>query len=527
VDIEVSPAVHRSIVCVDVEEFGDRRRTNPHQIAVRDGLYNALRMSFDNSEVRWDGCYREDRGDGVLVLVPSEVPKHLLASSLPREVIKALAEHNRTRERLARIRLRLALHAGEVHYDEHGVAGEALNAAFRLLEADCLKTALAESSGVLAVIASQWFFDEVIRHTPASLPASYRQVQVSVKETRASAWICLPDDLYPPRSSPATVSPGTAPWRSVDVPRRRAFGLPIPRQLPADPSVFVGRQADLAVLDAMLGDRRQSRTVVVSAIAGGGGMGKTTLAVHWAHRVRARFPDGDLFVNLRGYDAVQPVTPMQALDGFLRALDVPAEMIPAGLDARAALFRTLLTGRRMLVVLDNAATAEQVRPLLPGAAGCFALITSRSRLSGLTVREGATRLPIDVLAPDQAVNLLRQIIGSTRVKAEPQHAAALAHRCGYLPLALRITADRAVSNPHLKLADLTDDLTAERTRLDALATGDDETTAVRTVFSCLPQTATRRRARVSAAGLARRPRPIHRRCRSAGRNYGAPRPAAT
>ncbi|GAA4483712.1 hypothetical protein GCM10023191_005780 [Actinoallomurus oryzae] len=212
-------------------------------------------------------------------------------------------------------------------------------------------------------------------------------------------------------------------------------------------------------------------------------MGKTTLAVHWAHQVRERFPDGDLFVNLRGYDPGQPVTPEQALDGFLRALDVPAEKIPSELDAQAALFRSLLDARRMLVVLDNAASVQQVRPLLPGAAGCLTLITSRSQLSGLATREGVGRVSIDVLSPGQALRLLRQVIGSSRVDAEPSRAAELARYCGYLPLALRIAADRAVTHPYLTLADLVEELIDEHDRLDMLASDDDAATAVRAVFS--------------------------------------------
>lgn len=478
-------ALHRAIICVDVKGFGDQRRTNPHQIVVRDGLYRALRVSLDRSGVPWESCYNEDRGDGALVLVPAEVPKSVLVSNFVWELARALGEHNREHDRLAQIRLRLAMHAGEVHHDEYGVTGDALNATFRLLESETVKRALAESTGDLAVITSQWFFDEVIRHTPASFPERYQQVRVSVKETRVSAWICLPDESHSPQDAARMMAPLLiAPRPRTDMTGgRQVGGLPVPRQLPADTGVFVGRQTDLAALDAIAAGSEEPRTVIISAIAGGGGVGKTALAVHWAHRVRARFPDGDLFVDLRGYDSAQPVTPLQALDAFLRALDVPAEKIPTELGARAALFRSLLTGRRMLVVLDNAANTEQVRPLLPGTVGCLALITSRSRLSGLTVGEGAVRLPIDPLAPDQALNLLREIIGNARIDAELQRAVELTGHCGYLPLALRITAERVSSHPHLRLADLAEDLRDERNRLDALTTGDDETIAVRTVFS--------------------------------------------
>jgi hypothetical protein len=163
----MSAAVHRAILCADVERFGDRQRTHPHQITVRSGLYAALHAAFARSGVSWQDCYHEDRGDGVLVLIPPDVPKNVLAGSVPRELAAALAGHNQAHDRQARIRLRLALHAGEIHRDDHGVVGTSINVAFRLLEAEPLRRALADSSGVLAVIASRWFFEEVIRHDPA------------------------------------------------------------------------------------------------------------------------------------------------------------------------------------------------------------------------------------------------------------------------------------------------------------------------------------------------------------------------
>lgn len=268
----------------------------------------------------------------------------------------------------------------------------------------------------------------------------------------------------------------------VHVHQPRVSALPAPRQLPADVAFFTGRDAELGRLDALL-DRGEPAAVVISAIAGAGGMGKTSLAVHWAHRVRERFPDGELYVNLRGYDPGPPVTPDQALDGFLRALDVPAEKIPHDVDAQAGLYRSLLAGRRMVVVLDNAATPEQVRPLLPGSPTCTVVVTSRNRLSGLVAREGAHRLTLDVLPPDDAVTLLRHAIGADRVDAEPEAAAELARRCGYLPLALRIAAERAAGRTRLRLADLAGELAVEHDRLDVLTAEDDEATGVRTVFS--------------------------------------------
>lgn len=191
-------AVHRIIVVVDVEGFGDQRRTNPHQVAVRDGLYRVMRGAFGRAGIPWDDCDREDRGDGVLILVPAEVPKSLLVESLPSAMVAGLCGHNGTHPAPERIRLRMALHAGEVCYDDHGFTGASVNLTCRLLEAAPLKHALAGSPCVLAIIASSWFFDEVVRHTDVA--AGYRRVDVAVKETTTTGWICLQDrTAYVPR----------------------------------------------------------------------------------------------------------------------------------------------------------------------------------------------------------------------------------------------------------------------------------------------------------------------------------------
>ena len=191
--MEAPRPVHRTIVVIDVEGFGDRRRTNRHQVAVRDGLYRAVGEGFQQVEIPWDADAREDRGDGMFVLIPPEVPKSLLVEALPSALVAALEAHNRARTGQERIRLRMALHAGEVNYDQHGVTGASINLAFRLVDAEPLKAALAGSSGVLAIIVSSWFFEEVVRHLAADDAASYRPVPVAVKETTTTGWICLPD----------------------------------------------------------------------------------------------------------------------------------------------------------------------------------------------------------------------------------------------------------------------------------------------------------------------------------------------
>ncbi|MEU4237290.1 NB-ARC domain-containing protein [Actinoplanes sp. NPDC026619] len=285
---------------------------------------------------------------------------------------------------------------------------------------------------------------------------------------------------------------------NVRVPRKPGF--PRPRQLPSSVRSFVNRKFDLRKLDAALEQSllvagSEESAVVISALSGPPGVGKTALAVYWAHHARDKFPDGDLFINLRGYDAALPVSPQQALESFLRALDVPAARIPGNIDEQAALYRSLLDGRRMLVLLDNAVNAEQVRPLLPGTRSCVVVVTSRSRLSGLVIREGAGRMVLEALTPDEAVNLLGEILGQGRVEADPEGAKALAGQCSFLPLALRIVADKATAEPDMTLRELADELASHRRRLDGF-TVDDDLSEIRAVFSWSYQALTRETARV-------------------------------
>jgi DNA-binding SARP family transcriptional activator/tetratricopeptide (TPR) repeat protein len=257
-----------------------------------------------------------------------------------------------------------------------------------------------------------------------------------------------------------------------------------PRELPAAVTHFAGRASELAALTALL-DRPGGQTpepIVISAIDGTAGVGKTALAVHWAHRMAERFPDGQLFVNLRGYDPGQPMSATEALAGQLRSLGVADSDIPAEQAERAARYRSLLAERRMVVVLDNASDVQQVRPLLPGNPACAVVVTSRGSLAGLVARDGATRLDLDLLPLEDAVGLLRELIGS-RVDDQPHAAATLAAQCCRLPLALRIAAELAVGRPTVPLAELTTGLADQQKRLDLLDAGGDPGTAVRAVFS--------------------------------------------
>ncbi|MFD0206231.1 MULTISPECIES: AfsR/SARP family transcriptional regulator [Saccharothrix] len=256
---------------------------------------------------------------------------------------------------------------------------------------------------------------------------------------------------------------------------------PVPRQLPQSIRDFTGRADHLAALDALM-PPAGGRAVVISALDGSGGVGKTTLAVHWAHRVQDGFPDGTLHSNLRGYGPGKPASPDEVLDDFLVALGVPPAAVPAGTGARSGLFRTLAAGRRMLIVLDNANSAEQVRPLLPGAPGCMVLVTSRDSLTGLVVTEAAHRLTLDVLSPTEASSLVVGIIGPVRARAEPAAVETLVRLCARLPLALRIAAGRAAAHDHVSVADIVGELTDENARLDALSWGRDPHAAVRNVL---------------------------------------------
>ena len=258
----------------------------------------------------------------------------------------------------------------------------------------------------------------------------------------------------------------------------------IPAQLPMDAYGFTGRLAQLDALDAVVAAADEQPTaLLISAIGGTAGIGKTALAVHWAHRVADRFPDGQLYVNMRAFAPTGvPVAPHEAVRGFLEALGVPPSRIPAGPDAQVALYRSQLAAKRVLVVLDNALDAEQVRPLLPGAPGCAVVVTSRNQLTSLVAAEGAHPVSLDVLAPGEARQLFIRRIGPVRVAAEPEAVDALAAACCGLPLALTIVAARAVIQPGRSLATLAAELADTRDGLDGLSAGD-ATTDVRAVFS--------------------------------------------
>ena len=268
-------------------------------------------------------------------------------------------------------------------------------------------------------------------------------------------------------------------------PRPSAPDAPVvPQQLPAAVSYFAGRVDELATLTSLL-QRRASTggTVVISAIGGTAGVGKTALAVYWAHQVAAEFPDGQLYVNLRGFDQTgQVMDPAEAVRRFLDALGVPPERIPVHLDAQAALYRSQLAGKRVLVVLDNARDTTQVRPLLPGAPGCLVLVTSRNQLTSLVAADGAHPLTLDLLTPGEAGQLLAQRLGAGRVAAEPAAVAEIITRCARLPLAAALVTARAATRPRFGLHLLAEELRDTQQRWQVLS-GDDPSTDVQAVFS--------------------------------------------
>jgi DNA-binding SARP family transcriptional activator len=253
----------------------------------------------------------------------------------------------------------------------------------------------------------------------------------------------------------------------------------VPQQLPRDVPDFTGRTADLAWLDET--SALTGATAIISAVSGVGGVGKTALAIHWGSAASDKFPDGQLYVNLRGFGPTPPMPAAVALEHLLRGVGVAPESLPADPEQASALLRSRLAGRRVLMVLDNAYSAEQVRPLLPGGTTSFVVVTSRRTLGGLIAREGARLRHLDVLSEPEALQLMAGVLGEERIRAEPEAALELITLCGSLPLALRLASANLADEPSLKLADFVSQVAADR--MAALAVPDDPDSAVRAVFA--------------------------------------------
>jgi DNA-binding SARP family transcriptional activator len=293
------------------------------------------------------------------------------------------------------------------------------------------------------------------------------------------------------RAGASSATPVTAPTATLTA--TTAALTATPAQLPAGLAVFVGREAELARMARL----PSGGTVVITAIAGMAGVGKTTFAVHWARQIADRFPDGQLYLNLRGFDPVgPPVPPAHALRTLLESLGADPRALPQDIDALAALYRTLLTGKRVLVLLDNAHDAAQVRPLLPGEPGCLVVVTSRNRLAGLVAVDGAHPLHLDVLSLPEARALLARRLGPERVTAEPDAVEEIVTRCARLPLALAITAARAATTRSaFPLSAIAAELRETADGLDAFHDGD-TSADVRAVFSWSYRTLTPEAARL-------------------------------
>lgn len=282
--------------------------------------------------------------------------------------------------------------------------------------------------------------------------------------------------LAPPAASGATPAAGPAVELTTDL-----APAAVPRQLPMVSRHFVGRDAECKQLDELATGGRD--VTPIALLTGPPGIGKTATAVYWARRNAELFPDGQLYADLRGFDPTgAPLPSTEVIRAFLRALGVPVERVPADADAAAAMYRSLLAQRRMLVLLDDARDAEQVRPLLPAGPGCLVLVTSRDRLTGLVVDNGAQPVPLDLLPDPDAHDLLVRHLGAGRVAAEEEAAHAVVDCCAHLPLALTVAAARAAVEPGLPLATLAAELSCTKARLDVLDTGEDSTT-VRAVFA--------------------------------------------
>ncbi|UKD54661.1 tetratricopeptide repeat protein [Amycolatopsis sp. FU40] len=471
-------AVHRTILVADVEGFSDRSRTNRNQLSVRDTMYQTLRRAFRKAGIPWEACYHEDRGDGVLVLAPPEVPKAAFAEALPSAIVETLEVHNRVADAGEEIRLRLAVHGGEVHYDQHGVTSNAVVLAFRLVESAALKSVLAGSSSVLAMMVSPWFFDEVVRHSQGSRAETWRPFPVSLKGSETTGWTSLPGDPWPAGEPPAVAEPADqpVPHSSPRADREDGCVQLAKRTLPRDAPAFTGRTAELEnVLKEITDAVHPGCMVAIHAIDGMAGVGKTALAVHAGHLLAERFPDGQLFLRLHGHTpGERPVGPADALASLLTMIGVTVRQMPAGLDARAALWRDRLADKQVLLILDDALSHQQVEPLLPAAAGALVIITSRRRLTAL---DGAVSVALDVLPAEEASALFVRLSGRSVRPEESEAVERVVRLCGWLPLAVTLLAGRLRSRPQWTVKDLADELDSTHDRLGRLRAEDIEVAA--------------------------------------------------
>lgn len=429
-------------------------RAHPAFDAVDRELPAAVRLAAD-------AALRAGRPDVVLADLRQAAARHPLDEPLQAGLLLALAAAGHRSEAMAAYEAVRARLAEELGIDPGAVLRDARDTVLR----DARDTVL---HGVR---------ETVLHGVPETVLHGVPEAAVGSSSGESSAEV---SDGAGADGSLADPAPAHAPAPGPPSPP----ALPPPAQLPHGTEVFTGRDAELDEAFALSGaDGSGPGTVVISAIGGMAGVGKTTLAVHWAHRVADRFPDGQLYVNLRGFDPSGAVLdPGEAVRGFLGALGVPPERVPHGVDAQAALYRSVLAGRRVLVVLDNARDTEQVRPLLPGSPGCLTIVTSRDELHGLVAAHGAHSLVLRPFDAVQARAFLVRRLGAERVAAEPRAADEISELCAGLPLALACVAARAAGHPHFPLAAVAAELREAHGSLDAFVRSD-ASVDVGTVFS--------------------------------------------
>jgi tetratricopeptide (TPR) repeat protein len=472
--------IYRTILAIDVEGYGRRDRNDPERVWIRHWLFDCCADLLVEAGAGPDDYSQSDTGDGLVLSIDPHVARDLLLGTILRELPSRLAAGGVHPGTGGRIRVRIAVHAGEVLADPDPGHGATVVQACRLLDAEPVRTCLRATEAPLVAIVSETIYENIVKHGyPPLDPATWHPVLVASKEGPMVGWVHVPGDQDAVRRAGLATAPGgTQSWLHAGGTRWPA--RIVPRELPGGIPEFVGRQFELDQLCALLDSGRSWQelgAVVITAIDGVGGVGKTALAIHAARRMADRFPDGQLYVDLCGWTpGVVPLAPLEVLGRFMRSLGMDGWQIPTSLEEAAARYRSLLADRRLLIMLDNARNANQVRPLLPGYSNCVVLVTSRDLLADL---EGATRLPIDVLPHDDAIELLARLVGRERVEAEPTATAQVVRACGGLPLALRVAAAWLAVRPGWQVSALADRLADIRQRLDRLRLGD---LAVRTLF---------------------------------------------